>query len=154
MSRVLLRTRAAIEDCERHLSLTKAFGTEIEHYLTQHILVVLCAEIQQAIYSIVEERATLSHDDKIRNFVVSSGKRMLRSVQKDEIAKFIGLFGIEAKDKLNSLLNDKEVNIYNNAVSNRHEVAHNFGAQISFGELLLALDAADKILDAVRQALN
>lgn len=154
MEKRLLRTKATTEDCERHLDSSGASGTEIESYLTQHILVILCAEMQQEIYQIVEQRAKTSKDSELVNYVASSGRRILRSIKKDEIATFVGMFGREAKDKLNALVNDGDVTIYNNAVSNRHDVAHKHGAQITFKELKDTTSIAEKLLDAVEKSLQ
>lgn len=154
MSTRLLRTSAAIEDCEQHLATTGATGTAIESYLTQHILVLLCADMQQEIYRIVEERAKMVSDGRIESYVSLSCRRILRSVRKDEIATFVGMFGSSAKDQLNALVADSEVTIYNNAVSNRHDVAHKSGAQITFRELKSTATVAEKLLDAVEQAIQ
>ncbi len=153
MTILLLRTRAAIEDCEKHLQSTGSYGTEVESYLTQHILVLFCADVQQEIYNMLDERAKLLGDEGIRQFVVSSGKRILRSVHKDQIANFVELFGLHAKEQLNSALDDKDVTIYNNAVGNRHDVAHKYGVQVTFREVQEAVDAANRILEAVKTAL-
>ena len=150
----MLRTRTAIEDCEIHLRLTKTYGTAIEAYLTQHILVLLCADIQQEIYKMIDERATLVGDEEIRQFVYASCEKILRSINKGDIAAFMELFGAHVKKKFNALLEDRDVTIYNIAVDKRHKVAHKEGAQVSFREVKEATDAAGKILVAVRTALH
>lgn len=154
MDNFLLRTRTAIEDCEIHLHSTKTYGTEIEAYLTQHILVLLCADVQQEIYKILDERAILAGDEEIRRFVSASGEKILRGIHKGDIAAFMELFGAHVKEKFNALLEDRDVTIYNIAVENRHKVAHKQGAQVSFREVKEATDAAGKLLVAVRTALH
>ena len=154
MGKRLLRTNAAIEDCERHLATSGATGTEIESYLTQHILVLLCADMQQEIYQIAEERSRTANDTGLANYVSMSCRRILRSVRKDEIAVFVGMFGMDAKDRLNELVEDSEVTLYNNAVSNRHDVAHRSGAQITFRELKNTAIVAEKLLDAVEESIR
>jgi hypothetical protein len=131
-----------------------AKGTEIESYLTQHVLVILCADIQQSIYEICEQRAEILNDQAMKNYVSSTARRVLRSVGKSDIATFVGMFGAQAKNKFNALLDDSEVSIFNNAVSYRHDVAHKQGAQISFRELQDGVSAADKVLDAVEESLR
>ena len=84
-------------------TLSDAFGTEIESYLTQYLLVVLCADIQQEIYRLSEERASVAEDTALSSYVSSTAHKVLRSVRKDEIATFVGMFGVESKKKLNSL---------------------------------------------------
>src|ERR1017187_5747222 len=120
MTRMLLRTISGVEDCERHLNASGALGTEIESYLTQYLLVVLCADIQQEIYKLSEKRALLAKDTGLLSYVCSSAPLVLRSVGKGDIAKFVGYFGSETKDKLNSLLGAADVTVFNNAVESRH----------------------------------
>ena len=106
MENFLLRTRLAIENCESHLDSLEsidAYNTAIESYLTQHILVLLCADIQQDIYTIFNERAALTGDEEIRRYVRSSCEKVLRSVSKGDIASFIGLLGSDIKDNFNAL---------------------------------------------------
>ena len=154
MEKLLLRTKSAVDDCERHLTSSAAFGTEIESYLTQYLLVVLCADIQQEIYRISEARASLLKDEAITSYVAATARKVLRSVGKDEIAKFIGNFGPEFKSKLNDSIDDSDVTVFNNAVNNRHDIAHKQGTQITFGELKSAVSVAHKILAAVGRSLE
>ena len=154
MGKLLLRTKSAMKDCEKHLESSDSFGTEIESYLTQYLLVVLCAGIQQEIYQLSEERASVANDAALSAYVSASARRVLRSVGKEEIAKFVGMFGAETKAKLNSLVNEADVAVFNNAVNNRHEVAHKQGAQLTFRELKDAVLIAEKILSAIAQSLE
>ena len=154
MDKRLLRTNAAIEDCEKHLNSSGALGTEIESYLTQHILVILCADIQQEIYKISERRAEIIGDPALVSYVLSTAKRVLRSVGKSEIAAFVGMFGSDAQKALNGLVDDADVTIYNNAVNSRHDVAHKQGAQITFRELKSATAVAERLLEAVEKAIH
>ena len=153
METPLLRTKSVIDDCAEHLRSSDAFGTAIESYLTQHLLVVLCADIQQAIYRLSEERASVAQDTALSSYVSATSRKVLRSVGKGEIAKFVGMFSVESRDKLNSMIEDHEVTIFNNAVSDRHDVAHKQGSQITFNELQRAVVVAEKLLNAVEQCL-
>ncbi len=154
MRKVLLRTHAAVEDCEKHLTASNAFGTEIESFLTQYLLVILCSDVQQEMYKLSEERAAVASDGGVSAFVSSAARRILRSVCKGDIAKYVAMFGNDCKDKLNSQLSDAEVTVYNNAVDDRHDVAHKNGALISFGELKNAVLVAEKLLRAAAYALD
>jgi hypothetical protein len=154
MEKLLLRTKSAVEDCEKHLTASNAFGTEIESYLTQFLLVVLCSDIQQEIYRLSEARASIVEDDAISAYVAATARRVLRSVGKEDIAKFVGMFGPTLKSKLNNLVDDADVTIFNNAVNNRHDIAHKQGAQITFRELKNAVVVAQKILEAVERSLE
>lgn len=143
-----------MEACEYHLDNTASSGSEIESYLTQHILVILCAEMQQEIYNFVEFMAKSISDNKVQSFINSSSRRVLRSVKKEEIASFMGLFGKDIKDRFNSQIEEKIVTDYNNAVINRHNVAHKQGAQVSLNDLKKAIAAALSILKAAHFAFD
>ena len=149
----MLRTKLAVEDCEKHLSATGCLGSEIESYLTQYLLVVLCADIQQEIYKLAEARAALAADVVIQSYVGSTTRRVLRSVKKEDLSKFVALFGAGKKEQLNAVLDDVDVTIFNNAVSNRHDVAHSAGSQITLLELKKALFISEKILAAIKNAI-
>lgn len=154
MERLLLRTNAAVQDCERHLASASAFGTEIESYLTQYLLVILIADVQQEMYRLSEHRASSANDPALVAYVSASSRKILRSVGKKEIAAFIEMFGPDCKARLNSMVVDSEISIYSNAVGNRHEVAHNQGSQITFGELKKAVIVAEKLVYAAGRSIE
>jgi hypothetical protein len=154
MSKMLIRTSALVEDCKNHLVESDASGTEIESYLTQFILIVLCADIQQTLYSIVETHATKSNDKKFANFANASKERLLRSVGKGDVAKFAGLFGAATESIFNENLDEKEISAYGAAVNNRHDVAHKSGVNVTFKEVTNALKIAIKMLEAFDKALT
>jgi hypothetical protein len=154
MPKILLRTHAAVDDCEKHLQATGAVGTEIESYLTQYLVVVLCADIQQEIYRLSEERAAALSDAGISSFVSATSRKLLRSIKKGEVVGYLAMFGTDCKDKLNSQLTEPEVSMYNNAVGDRHDVAHKQGASISFGDLKNAVLVAEKLIDAAAYSLG
>ncbi|MGK2870674.1 MAG: HEPN domain-containing protein [Alphaproteobacteria bacterium] len=150
----LLRTTAIIEQCEGLLSNSDIRGSPVESYLVQHALIVLCAEIQQEIYEIVRARAAQAEDNQLESFVLSASKRVLRSVGKSDLSSFVGHFGGAEKEKFNRLVDDYEVTKYNNAVSNRHDIAHKNGVQVTFSELKEAVSAASKILQALALSIE
>ena len=65
----------------------------------------------------------------------------------------VALFGAGKKEQLNAVLDDVDVTIFNNAVSNRHDVAHSAGSQITLLELKKALFISEKILAAIKNAI-
>ena len=154
MTKRLLRTRLAVENCHTHLDESSSWGSEIESYLTQHVLVIMCAEIQQELYAVLERRAGEASDEELKSFAVATGKKVLRSVGKKEIANFVGHFGSEAKELLNQIVDDKEITLYSNAISNRHDIAHKTGANVTFRELEDILKSASNLIDAVERAIS
>lgn len=152
MSR-LIRTSAIIEDCEKIVSDPQFMDSPIISYLAQHALIVFCAEMQEEIYLIVQERAKSAQDEKLANFVSNAAKRILRGVSKSELSRFVEQFGQEEKDKFNNSLKDEEVTIYNNAVMNRNKVAHRSGAQVAFSDVKEAVRIATEILNALESSI-
>lgn len=154
MEKLLLRTQLAFNNCKDHLNVSSAWGSEIEAYLTQHVLVILCADVQQEIYKVVENRADMADDVALKLYAVATCKRVLRSIGKGEVAGFVGYFGSDAKDYLNHNIDDEDVTIYNNAVSSRHDVTHSSGTNVTFRELEEAISAARKIITVVSNAIS
>ncbi|OUS18378.1 hypothetical protein A9Q88_00915 [Gammaproteobacteria bacterium 50_400_T64] len=154
MENLLLRTQLAFDNCQEHLNVSNAWGSEIESYLTQHILVIMCADVQQEIYGVVERRADIADDIALKNYAVATCKKVLRSIGKGEVAGFVGHFGREAKEYLNNNIDDKDVTIYNNAVSGRHDVAHSTGVNVTFRELEEAIRAARKLITVVSESIS
>ncbi len=154
MEKLLLRTSSAVSEIEDHLKETLSAGTPIEFYLTQHILILLCAEMQQEIHRIVALRVSVLGDEVLKNYVSSTSSKILRSVMKSDIAGFVKMFGDDPKLKFDSLINDNEVTVYNQAVTERHKTAHSHGAQITFKELKGAIQVAKKILKAVEESIS
>lgn len=150
---MMLRTQAALAECKCHLARTDAWNSEIESYLTQHVLVVLCAEVQQSIYGFLEARLDESEDPELKNFAIATGKRCLRSVGKNEISGFLGFFSASAKKYLNDNVAEETVSLYNNAIASRHDVAHSSGTKITFQELERVVDASMTFLSVVEAAI-
>ena len=153
---MLLRTRAAIDDCENHLNESDSWNTEVESYLTQYILVILSADVQQSVYSLLSERISSSRSDDagLKSFAYSMGVKCLRSFVKSDLSKFLALFGDRVKQSFNLELDDRVVTTYNNALNKRHEVAHNSGVTTTFRELEGIYAAAVKILEAMDLSLK
>ena len=114
----------------------------------------MCADVQQEIYKVVEKRVDLADDKVLKNFAVSACKKVLRSIGKKEISKFVGYFGNDAKSHLNNQIDDPIVAVYSNAVLSRHDVAHSSGSNITFRELEKSIDAAKKVISAVSEAIS
>lgn len=77
----LLRINQTLELCESHLTSTNAQGTEIEVLLTRSLLVLICAEFEQTIESIIQERCSSIGDDSVKEFIGSCVDAVFRSVR-------------------------------------------------------------------------
>lgn len=147
---MLLRTSAALDEVKEHLAASGAFGTVIEAYLTQYLLVLFSAEMEEELILSLQLRAGQCGDPEIAEFVKKAGGRLLRSVKKEEIAGFVSMFDSTIKERMASSISDAEVGLYNAAILARHKVAHGPGGQITFTEFAKAVGVARKILACVR----
>lgn len=153
---MLLRTKKALNDCQKHLEDTDTSGTAIESYLTQHILILLSADMQQAIYGLLERKAEQASEKSIQEYVYSTRKNIIREVSKSGITGFVSRFGTDARRRFDDCLKDKEqeISCYGNAILNRDSVAHGQSVQVTLSEIMQAVDAAELILSAVEIALE
>lgn len=151
--RYLATTQAHTATCESHIAENALQGTPIEAFLAQYLLVILSAEVQQEIYTIVREYAMSAFPEPLRNFVPDAAERLLRSVKSSEIAGLLGTFGAATKARFTAQLSERVVTIYNNAIAQRHEIAHYSGTSISFADLKAAILCAEEIIEAARVAL-
>lgn len=154
MSTRLLKTSLAYQNTKQFLEAREGVDWEISSYLTQHILILLSAEMQQEIYRIADERSQAINDDSIKSFMSSTTKQLIRSVGKTDLTKFIGYFGQGAKDRFHESLNDRSVTIYSSALSKRHEIAHKGTCNATFAELEETIKCADEVLIALEKAMQ
>jgi len=149
----LLRTEAVLEECRQHIDNTGSTGAEVEAFLSQYLLVVLCAEMQEEMYRVVELRAKKCGDDEICSFALASSKKILRSVKTGELSGFVGGFGSARKGRFVEALDERTILQYNSAVDNRHSVAHRNGAQVTLADMAEIIMAAKRVLDSALAAL-
>lgn len=149
----LLRTKSFLDACQLHIDETSSQGSEVEAFLSQYLLVSLCAEMQEEIYRVIEGRAQACGDDELCGFAIAASKKILRSVRSSEIAGFVGHFGQTRKQKFNDALDERVTLQYNTAVESRHSIAHRGGAQVTLAEIREIVASAGRVLDSARLAL-
>lgn len=151
----LLRTHSAFAECKAHIVEQQLTGTPIEFFLTQYLLVLMSADIQDEITRISISTITLSPDSRhLEKFVTESIGKLFRSVGKSELAGLLGYFSEKVKDDFNRQLNERDVSFYSNAITARHKVAHKSGSDISFDELEKAIISAVNIIAAYEDSLQ
>lgn len=146
----------ALGACERHLHGTKSFNTEIESFLVQYLLVVICREYENTIEALVEKRAGRAGDRHLTRFVKSATDNIFRSVKINEISGFLGRFGDDYKTKFNDFVqNNSDVHAsFDNIVLNRHAITHRGMVQMTFNELSKSFDKSKRLLDEIASILN
>lgn len=154
MSSRLLKTGFAYDTTKQFLASNSGVDFAISSYLTQHILILLSAEVQQEIYKIAEERSQAISDESIKAFMSSTTKQLIRSVGKKDLAKYLAYFGSTTKDRFNDALDHKSMTIYNSALDKRHEIAHKGTCNATFAELAEIIESADEVLIALANAVK
>lgn len=150
----LLRAGSALQEATQHVDDTGTRGTQVETFLAQHILVIMCAEMQQEIGRLIKTRIDELGSTEISNFTVASCGRLFRSVMTNEIAGLLGNFSAKCKESFNAQLGDRVVMQYNAAVKDRHAVAHKSGVQLTLSDAKAVLEDAAKVLYAASHALG
>lgn len=149
------RIEQVLKKCEKHLSSTSMFGTEIENLLTQTILVIMCSEFEQKIKTITEEKCSPITDKSLRDLCVGT---VFRGVKSSGIADLLNCFGVDYKERfkqksMENKDNEVAVTYYNNIVVNRHGVAHSSGTIMTFKEAKEFYEKGHVVLDFFRDAL-
>ena len=140
--------------CESHLNQTSSKGTDIESFLTQFLLIRICAQFEQEIGSILIKRACQCNDPELINFIESRFKAY-RHLKLKDLRNILGDFGNYQKDNFNQKIKGKEPEVrYDNIVNNRDSAAHRGTLQITFDELKTSYYEAKKVLIAFNSAVN
>lgn len=121
-------------------------GTAIEAYLVQFALIVAYAEIEQALRSSITTRLDAVPNEAVRSLLGRAVDRLYRGPKKESLSDFMGCLGKTVVDAFNTKLDPVHVTKYGNLISNRHEIAHNRGVNLTFDELKQAVAAAESIL--------
>ena len=164
----LLKTKTVWENCQKHLKIFQKSSSEIQkespiesvqNYLTQHLLIVLCAEVEEQICGFLSERAEKANDPAIKTLVDSWAEKCIRSVKYNELIGIISIFGENYKNYFVSLLGDdrdKIITYYGIAVKGRINTAHHtdMQSQTTMMEFKKGMESAEKILRAFRETLN
>ncbi|MFZ5979448.1 MAG: HEPN domain-containing protein [Candidatus Zixiibacteriota bacterium] len=153
---MLTRIKNAIDECKKHIASAAINGTVIEYYLTQYLLILLSADMQQSIYECIEIKTSQIKNTPIENYILSTRKNIIREVSISGVTGFIKHFGNEARQRFDDFIKDKEeiITRYGNAITDRHLIAHNHDIKITFSEIEKAVEGAEVLLTAVTIALS
>lgn len=148
----LTRTTFAYEAVLQHLG-SAGRNPLIEIYLVQFLLVALYAEVEEKLKSIVAARLSEIQDRKVAAFIYQTSEGMIRRVKKAEINDLLRKFDCGDGDVIAELLGEVNLQPYFDAITNRHLVSHDDGAQMTLEYFGSALPCAEMVLGAVQQAL-
>ena len=151
------RVDSALEDCENHLVASDSFGTRIETLLTYSLLVVIYAEFEQTVNSIVQEKCDLIEDKSLRELVRGCLGNVSRILSGD-LGRLLERFGEDQKVAFRTRIsanadNKRAETFYNNLIANRHNTAHSSGSILTFEEVKRFYQEGHVVLDFFRETL-
>lgn len=151
----ILRIDETLSLCETHLSSNDAYGTEIESLLTQSLLVVMYAEFENKIKSILRDKCLSIKDEALKEFFESCVSIVARNIKTSDISGLLGRFGPAYKDKFRKkLISNKSVESnYSSILNNRHRVAHGDGTIASFRDVKNFYEKGHVLLDFFQESL-
>jgi hypothetical protein len=145
-----------INVCRQHLTATNAFATEIEAFLVQYLLVVICGEYEQTIEALIEQRAEKAGDDHLTAFVKAATGARFRNPRTSDISGLLGWFDSDLKNTFSQRIKDTPAQrAFDTIVTNRHAVAHQGGnLQLTFNELCERFEESKSVLTEVQAILG
>ena len=148
------RVEMTIEVCQEHLNSTRSYGSQIEAFLTQQLLVIICAEIEKAIKEMIIAQARDRCSDDFQAFIKSCLNAIFRSSKSSEIAGLLNRFGTARKQRFLELMDEGAKNAYDSIVVNRHNTAHGSGSNLTFREAVASYRAGLSVIESLSTALQ
>ena len=136
--------------------------TAVSAYLTRHVNVLMCAEIESVVSKLVLEKVERSYGTPAANFLNSirkGRKGFIPNAQYSEIVQALGLFGTAYRDEfkkaVNEAVGEEGIAMLGIAVGKRNETAHTqTQPDITFREVETAFEVADAIVSIARDILQ
>jgi hypothetical protein len=111
----------AVESCRAHLASSSAKGTDIEKYLTAHLVVMACATFEEILEDSIKKRAERSGDAVLASLVESAIGIVLRSIRTSELAGVLNRFSEDHKRDFQTKMadNPRAETSYNSIIGQR-----------------------------------
>jgi len=148
------RVEAALAQSRAHLAATGSFNTEIEAYLVGYLLATAYSSLEARVRLIVATRSARNADAESRNFIRKASGGMIRRIAFSDLVGYIGMFSDSLKESFRRNLDDRDVSAYDNLLTNRHNVAHNSGSNMTLSDLDEAFKRAERVLDEFASCLG
>lgn len=148
--------QAAIESCRDHLDVGAFRGTDIEQYLTAHLVVLACAAFEEEIEQCVRRRADRAGDAVLAALVTSAIGIVVRSVKTTELAGVLNRFSEAHKTAFQQKMaaNPQSETSYNSIVAQRHSVVHTARCNLTLDEFVAFFESGHTVLDDFAQVAN
>lgn len=155
----LPRTERAIADFQNLLSQYPHTDEAIQSYLTSHINVLMCAEIEREVSRLFQEKLERDcHDAATLSYImryIQRGAVANATVQeiKEKLSFFGREYGERFDDAIRQSVGNDGIGKMSVAVKNRNATAHDVPPVIDFQEVKETYQAATAIVAAVHQTL-
>ena len=143
-----------IRVCKKHLDSTSSYGSQIENFLTQQLLIIICAEIEKAIKEMIIAQARDRCSDDFQTFIQSCLNATFRSMKSSEIAGLLNRFGTARKERFRELVDARAITAYDSIVGNRHDTAHGSGSNLTFREAVGSYRVGLSVIESLSTALQ
>lgn len=149
----LTRTRASHEIIAQGL-VGLDHDPFVESCLAQYLAVTFYSEMEERIAEIISSHLRKFTDSRIGQYLAANMDNMIRRTSKSDLTKFLGLLDEQFRIKFDSQITERQVSFYSNVIQARHNVGHKQGSPINLSEILVAIDAADAILQALNKCFE
>ena len=148
------RIDEALRASREHLDATATRGTEIEPVFVGYALTVIHAEFEQHIVAIVASRCHVEGDARLTAYMANAVQRLVKKIAISDLAGVLGAFHDECKQRFSDdVINTQHHTSYDNIITNRQNLAHRQGTNLTFAELESAYAASLTVLEAFGTAL-
>jgi hypothetical protein len=147
---------SALEVCERHLTDTNSFNTEVETYLVKYVLVLICSEFEELTRGVIHSRAASITDGEVVTFIRSATAQLLRSLRISDLQGLLARFAPTVKDSFAAnVLNTPAHAAFDTIVNNRMQAAHTTGTvNLTLKELKQRYGESKNVIRHFAGALN
>ena len=123
-----------ISKCENHLFYTETYGTEIEYFLTEFLLITIHREYELYIKNCIKNKISKNNDDDVISYVENLTKYQ-SGIKLKRIKNILESFNTNYVEKFNNVIRDSEIRSYCGITSNRITVAHKKPVYITITDL-------------------
>jgi hypothetical protein len=147
-----------IESIRIHLEKTNCFGTEVESYLTNALLISIYANFESKIKAILNAFIIENFSKKYSGpFFTPYIDNLVRRLKTGDIAdNILKKLGHEFSNSFKQGINEIKQNesAYNNIIINRNKIAHGEGSNITFWELEESFPKSIIIIELVEKTIK
>lgn len=150
----LQRTEFALAQVKAHLANLNDPVPQIESFLVQYLAVAFYSEIEEQVKRVYKDRLHFNGDRRLEFFVLKTNEKMIGRVKKSNINDLAECFGEDCKDLFIENLEPNDIAAYSSIISNRHNAAHGRGGTLTLNDVERAVEAADRVLDSLENAIQ